>query len=87
MKQVKLIVGCILFAAVLGGTLAFKAKKFTNFHIFQCNGSGNQCSLVNGLFDANPAGAIFTRAFTSFDSNITPICSLSCIHTIHASPE
>jgi hypothetical protein len=63
MKSLKIMLTAIVVLALVGGALAFKAKKFNDVCIYSLNQAGDECELLPGVFDLTNNGTEISGTF------------------------
>jgi hypothetical protein len=86
MKNLKLMFTALTVIAIVGGSLAFKATKFTTFRIYQKNAQG-LCPILAGEYNPDVMGTTFTNAFSTSITTGTTVAVSLCTHTITADKE
>lgn len=66
MKRIKLMLTGLVVFALVGGALAFNAKKFSSSCVYSLNAAGTQCSLLSTtVYDENILSPIIKGKFVN----------------------
>lgn len=72
MKKAKIMLTAITVLAVVGGALAFKAKKFTERRFYCTTTTNAACTLANSI-----------SSFSTFTNAVVPLTTTYCSTQIH----